>query len=123
MGKGSSTIYPHQDLLRMSVAQLSYQPWSVHGCRQTLPTDADCHGLSTDAGRPYLQMLIAMFIAISLLLFPSILQVEELLSLVFSCWVLQAHSHLHRWPPSNTKLRRGVTLGLTSDHFLMLYPG
>lgn len=82
------------------------------------------HGLSMDAGRPYYQMLIAMFIAISLLfVFPNILQVEELHSCVFLCWVLQMHSYLRRWSPPNTKLRRGVTLGLASDHFFMLYPG
>lgn len=43
IGKGSSTIRPHQDILRISVAWLWYQPWSVHACRQTLVPDADCH--------------------------------------------------------------------------------
>lgn len=89
-----------------------------------LPSCHTSHGLSTDAGRLYFQMLIAMFIVISLLFpFPNILQAEELHSWVFLCGVLQAHSYLHRWPPPNTKLMRGVILGLTSNHFFMLYPG
>lgn len=122
LGSSLPTFYfPSQSMPWGKGVALSIHTKTFWGC--LLPSCHTSHGLSMDAGRPYFQTLIAMFIAISLLLFPSILQVEELLSLVFSCWVLQAHSHLHRWPPSNTKLRRGVTLGLTSDHFLMLYPG
>lgn len=76
-----------------------------------------------DAGRPYFQMLISMFTEICPLFpIPNGLQVEELHSWVFLCWILQAHSYLHRWPPSNIKLRMGVILGLTSDHFFMLSP-
>lgn len=82
------------------------------------------HDLSTDAGRPYFQMLIAMFIVISVLFpSPTFLVVEELHSWVFLCCVLQAHSYLCRWSPLNTKLWRGITLGLTSDRFFMLYAG
>lgn len=79
MRKESSTICPYQDPSRISVAWLSYQPWSM------------------GAGRPYFQMLTAMFLTISRLFpFPSTLSVEELHSWVRTMLGVQVHSYLSR---------------------------